>query len=531
MMAQGNYNKALIVYLRSGIMKKQAFEYIKKNTWCLYVLFALLQLAFMFYQCGKQSMWLDEMSFMGTITKDKSLKDILWQYLSIDVTNLPLFPLIAAVWYRIMPANDRLMLLLPEIFAAGALIVTSSIAERNFGRRAGIITAVLMFISKRSVLNCGFELRAYSCMLFLSALLLLQFFERRKRDRVYIKSKDRVDIKQEVLYCLTILLLLFTHYSGAILIAVLGMVELFLILCKHKSLKTLIPYIAAGILFSPWFLLMLRYKEKSIGSFWVDPPTIPEISRTLKYLLSENEAVFIVFIITLIIIVWRLAYSLHKSEKPDERIVTAVEMSAVIFIMIIGVFMYSAVVNPGGGIFLKRYFLVLLPLILPVTSFGMVYLQDIMSEGRDIERKYEMMFVITVFTLIYFGLSNIADIRETSGSSWETFREAAAYVREQGVLDDGDNAVLVCSVNPRATAGFAEYYVRHGGRENEIDAVSLQGDDPVSELSKYDKIYLVYVHRDLEDLDPDILNTLNRDFKLTAEDESVKAAVYERIQR
>lgn len=503
-------------------MIRNTSEYIKKHTYCLYIILAALQLVFMFYQCGKQSMWLDEMSFLGTITKDKSCTDILWQYLSIDVTNLPLFPLITAVWYRIMPANDRLMLLLPELFAAGSLVVVSLLTEKRFGKRAGITASVLMLISCRSILNCGFELRAYALMLFLSSLLLLLHFER--NDSIV------VNIKLDAAYGVSLLLLLFTHYSGAILIAILGITDLVRILCKQIKITSLIPYVAAGVLFSPWFIMMLLNKQKSIGSFWTDPPTVPEIARTLKYLLSENEAIYVVFIVTVLIVCFGLTRGLHKSQKNLHMIIDAAEMTAVIFAMIMGVFIYSAVINPGGGFFLKRYFLVLLPLMIAVTSFGIIYIQDFILEGKDEAKKYELMFVVIAFILIYFGFINLAEIRETSGTSWETFREAAAYVREQGVLNDDGNAALVCSVNPRATAGFAEYYVRRGGREKEINTVSLQGDDPVTEISKYDRIYLVYVHKDLENLDPLIKETLTHDFKPVSEDENVKAAVYERIR-
>lgn len=501
-------------------MRERISETLKKHTWILYVFFALIQLMFMFYQCGKQSMWLDEMSLLGTITKDKSLRDILWQYIAVDVTNLPLFPLVAALWYRLLPANDRLMLLLPGIFAAASLVVTASIAERNFGKREGIFSAVLMFISIRPVINCGFELRAYAFMLFFAALTLYFYFG---------KNTEK-DMKSRVLFALSVLLLIYTHYSGAILVAVLALIDFVKVFLKKLKFMDILPYFAAGVLFLPWFILMLVNKEKSISSFWVDPPTVPEIARTLKFLLSNNEAIYVLFLISLVIVLVRISESVFKKEPSEDKVCTAFEMLAAVFSMIFIVFIYSAVINPGGGFFVKRYFLVLLPTVISVTAFGYIRILDFISTGNGAEDNARLFAVLSLFVLIYFGFVNLSEIRETSGTSWETFREAAAYVRNEGILEGGEDTALVCSVNPRASAGFAEYYVRRGGRENAVNTVSLQGEDPVREMSRYDRIYLVYVHRDLENLDPGIKETLDRDYRLVKEDESVRAAVYERKQ-
>ena len=64
---------------------KKRIGFFIDNYWVFsYVALGLLMLLFMFYQCGKQSFWLDEMSLLGTITKDKGIGDILNQYLTID---------------------------------------------------------------------------------------------------------------------------------------------------------------------------------------------------------------------------------------------------------------------------------------------------------------------------------------------------------------------------------------------------------------------------------------------------------------
>jgi len=129
--------------------------------------------------------------------------------------------------------------------------------------------------------------------------------------------------------------------------------------------------------------------------------------------------------------------------------------------------------------------------------------------------------------ILYVGLTNLREVRENSSKSSETFREASQWVEAQeGLYDEG--TALVCSVNPRAALGFAEYYVRDGGKKPEIPVISLQDTDPVSDLKKYDKLYVVYVHRDMEKLADDVKAYLSDNFEIKENNEEIKAALYVR---
>ena len=526
----------------------------------IYICLSLFTLVFMFYQSGFQSFWLDELSLIGTITKDKNVFDILGQYLTVDVTNLPLFPLAAALWYRIFPANDRLMLLLPQLAVAAAVYMAGKLSRLCFGGRTGVFAALLTSISSCVILRCGFEFRCYAFMLLFSETLLYTYIRRIRAD--FVRTKDSVILpfarfrivkgktrredppktprdepvkvfalqKSELQYAAAMTLLIFTHYFGSIIAASLAFLDLIrVIISKGKKKRLLLPYGVSAIIFLPWFMLMLINKQKSLATFWPKKPTLPQIPRMMRALLSGNEAMFVLFIFALLVLLWHMLKIVLKVEKPSFSICCALTFAWSVIFVVGLVFTYSAILNPAGGIFLTRYFIVILPPMIGLISWIIVRIIDLAVLGKGGDYRQEFTFIAAVFILLYFGLVNFRVVREESGTSSETFREAASWIIE----NSGDelyesSSALVCSVNPRATAGFVEYYIRKGGRRSPVAQISLQGDNPVDEMKKYDTLYLVSVHRDMENLDSAITDYLEDNFVLSEANEDYRAFIYRR---
>ncbi|MCR4907920.1 MAG: hypothetical protein K5985_03750 [Lachnospiraceae bacterium] len=502
------------------------FALFSRKPVIIYLAFAFLMLAFCLMQAGVQSFWLDELSLLGTITKDKGLVDILMQYLRVDVTNLPLFPLAAALWYRLFPASDRIMLLLPSLAAAAGCVFSALAAEELFGKRAGVFTAALYAFSGSIITGCAMEFRAYAFMVFNVSLLLFVFFRRGLFLAGGLSAKARFG--REFLFTVSLVLLLFTHYMGAVFVLFLGIAELVFVLSRKEKARSLIPYFISGALFSAWFILMFMNKEKSIGSFWPDKPTLPMLARMVRFLLSGRESLFILLLFAVFLIVFRL-FSAFASGRPFGKALSG----ALILLWCSGgtvglVFIYSAVINPAGGFFVNRYFFVILPALFILMGLGLKEGTDILSGGNR-ERALELAFVATAFIVCYLGLINYRGVREETGVSYEPFREAAQYLRETGGEElHAPGSAVVCSVNPRATAGFTEYYLRNGGRDTEIKSVSLQGEAPVSDLENCDTLFLVTVHRDLSDLPEEIRKYISDNFSGEVWNEDVCAGVLRR---
>ena len=89
----------------------------------------LIQLAFSLRFAGRQYFSLDEVSQIGFIAKKNSFGRIIEYYLTSEVTNLPLWPLLAALWYRVVPYGEGWMRLLTVILTTLSIIAQGPIRE------------------------------------------------------------------------------------------------------------------------------------------------------------------------------------------------------------------------------------------------------------------------------------------------------------------------------------------------------------------------------------------------------------------
>ena len=529
----------------------------------LYAVPAFFMLLFCFYQSGFQSFWLDEMSLLGTITKDKSLADILNQYLTIDVTNLPLFPLAAALWYRIFPAIDRIMLLLPAISVFFSVLFTARLSEHCFGRAAGAAAAILTSSSSFIILKCCFEFRSYAFMLLFSASSL--YYHALYKDRFLSVQKEALSNSSSsdnkaskfgfralfsdftnpyfTAFTLSLFFLAFSHYMGVLLILGLGICDFFLYLYNEQSKKNILkktsilkkllssfkPYFVNAVMFLVWFALMLQNKTKSISSFWPDPPTLPKITRSLRAMLSGNEAIFIMMIISFLIMLSHIFTSLSGKSSIPKKVLHALTLSFSGLFVLGSVFIYSVKINPSGGFFVTRYFTVILPCMIGLISFGISEAINFFTDNKTRERRLRLIFVCLGLLITYYFPANYRKVREESGKSTETFREAASWIKSNA-KDDlyEDNTAVICSVNPRATAGFIEYYLREGGRTPNVNFISLQSEEPLKDLPKYDEIYLVTVHREMSKFDDEIQSAIFDNYELKDSNEDIKAYFYKK---
>nr|MCR4746347.1 hypothetical protein [Lachnospiraceae bacterium] len=378
----------------------------------------------------------------------------------------------------------------------------------------GLFASVSTALSARLILGCGFELRSYGFLVFFSTATIYYFLKR-------FSSAEK---KYHYLYTVMMLLTIYTHYMGSLVITALGMVELLVIILRKKSIKRLIPYFVTVALFLPWFILMLLHKQKSISSFWPTTPTLPKIVRIIRKLLSSDELLFVALIITFLYVIFRVIRNIYEKKTTSFKHFSVLTLSWIVLFILGSVFIYSTIINPAGGFFVQRYFMELVPVMLIIDAVGISEAIEFITSKRERALRLELTAIAASFIVLYIGMGNLREVRETSSTSSETFKEAADWIKSQDGLYDADSAV-VCSVNPRATAGFVEYYIRDGAIKPDLPMISLQDYDPVSDLKKYNKLYLVYVHRDMDKLEDDVMDYLAENFDIAEDDEDIKAAL------
>lgn len=76
----------------------------------LVILFSVIFIVF----ASSQGFWSDELFNIGVISHDKSFADMLYIYITDEVTNPPLYTIFLYFWYRIVPYGE-VYLLFPNV--------------------------------------------------------------------------------------------------------------------------------------------------------------------------------------------------------------------------------------------------------------------------------------------------------------------------------------------------------------------------------------------------------------------------------
>ena len=430
---------------------------------------------------GKISLWADEIAQVGYINKGLSFGEILWVYLKTEVTNLPFFPLVAALWYRIAPWGEKSLYLITEIPVALGVFFLGLTGKEWRNERTGYFSAAFAAISFVLLKDVALNFRAYSFTFFF-AVLMIYFYCRRFR---HTGSETRRGIFE---LGIVMTLFAYSNYFSCILIVGFFVCDVILFLQKKIKLQCVISYVMSGVLLAPWFILMLIYKERTLAEFWPKPPTLISIPELLKYLVSDDEVIFAFLILSMVFVCVKAFLSWEKKEfSVKENGLSLIWLFGIWFTIII-VFIYSAKINPMGGIFVKRYFMTILPLIFLCMSF----LLDSIVQGLLADESKRRVCTVTIlgFLFCYFGLMNYYEAREVKAVPKNPYRECAQWLSEQdGIYEDSS---LVLLWEPQYYfEGFREYYVAHYCDTSRMQMIGYADDQWKKVLDQYDRVYLI----------------------------------------
>ena len=440
---------------------------------------------------GRQSFAADEMSEIGFIAKSNSLKEILMYFLTVEITNLPLFALIAAAWYRLVPWGEGWLLLLCQIFTSTGIMVLSLTARKLKDETAGYITAALCTISSTLILRCDMEYRCYSFLFMMIAFCLLLYVKRQKT------LPEEISLKQELIFAVAMTFLAYAHYFGPLIIVALFVADAFLFIKKKLTIRFVLPYIVSGALLTPWFLLMLKLKEKSIADFWPSPPNLGGIPEMLRFALSYDEPIYVLSLVSMISIavlaVWKIK---EKNFKWDFHY-TLIVFLWVIWFLLLGVFVYSAKINIYGSIWVDKYFISIIPFLVLIMSVFLSLVMDWLMEGRGGSARGMTTAVLCLFLLLYFGLGNYYhDVKEYIDEPLDPYREAALYIRDNA--PEGENIPLLVPSESGGVAGFQEFYIDHYGLGDKIRVVSWYEPEAEQIVKEADRFYVFDVRGRIE---------------------------------
>lgn len=468
----------------------------------LYAIISLLLLMFMVIYSGKTEFWYDEVYQVGLIKDNLSFGQMIKQYAQLKDYTPPLFATIAYIWIRIVPFSFRYLLLISEVFVAIGVFFVALTTERVSGRKAGVFAGVLSAMSSALILTGGYEFRAYG-LYYMASAFVMYFFV-----LTYQKQKNRY----LVYYAITLAVLMYSHYYGCILMAVLTGIDMVLVLVGKREKRIILSYVGAGCTFLPWMIMVFANHTRSMTEFWIEPPTLQEIADLLLFLCSENAilALLLGFGIGSCLAQWRL--------KRNEMISL---VAPLVIVLVIGLmFIYGAWINPSGGIFFNRYFLGLLPWCVLCTAKGMIQCLHLCVADKE---KRRVLFAGGVVALgLYMCVTNgkvfFENIQEEQKVSYVT---SVKFLNKK--LKNEKDALVVTSDNSHVRAGIVCYFQEFCGTKPNI--VSQHDEDFKERIKQYERIYVLFGKQPLTEETRDILEGFERMEK----NKKARTHLYERV--
>lgn len=465
---------------------------------------------FLFANGNIQSFWIDELSTIGYVSTGVSLTDMLKTYLFTD-TNLPLYSILIYYVYRIVPYGEKFLLIPSILFTLLGVVMTSEAMEKIKNQRAGLITFCLCCASNAIIWQGAWEARCYSLVFFMSAVTLWAYI-----GRTFEKTR-----KREIIYTVSLLFFIWTHWFACILIAFYGVIDLIKVICKKESWKTLLCYLPAGLTLLPWLIISFLYKQTTLKSYWAVAPRWKDPVWTILFYVSGRRLLWYICLITGLFILVKYIMNLIFKKNSDIVLQTgALIVGALIWVIGI-VFVYSRIINPEGSLYVQRYFMVTVPHTLLITAWGMeaainyvqVRTQNIKT-GKYIcgGAKCVAAVLLAGYLILCYKEEYIA-IRKP----FEPFREAADYLIEERQIWD-DDTLFVGSNKYCGLDGFIDYYFRERGYEPPKNIVSSTINSPEEsrfyynysdfseeELLEYTYVLRLSIHMGYDDVFMDFL--------------------------
>ena len=477
-----------------------------------------LQLAFSLRFMGRQYFSLDEVSQIGFIAKKVGWSGTINYYLTSEVTNLPAFPLLAALWYRLMPYGEGYMRLLTVILTTLSLCIAALAAKALNGEKMAYIMTALCCSSSFIMHKCSLTFRCHAFWMVFTCLTLLFYIKR-------YDSQGKETKKSILPLGASMAGLAWSHYFGCLVIVFLFMADSLLYLKGKISKKYIISYIIAGGTLAPWFLLMISKRTMDLSSFWPKTPTFASIPRALRMMVSGDEIVFVLLLLGIIVSSLSFIQGIISGKTDFDRGYLRLIMAIMPVVFVFGDYVYSAHINTRSGIFVLRYFLSVTPMALLTVSW---LLDDILKASVSYIKAdcFISYGAAIIFIMTYIGAPNYyVDVKEEVSAPFDnTYGNVREVIEGDGAEFD-DKTLIAINANRANADGFEEYYLEYAGRGRDVYVMSNEDGDIAARIENADRIYIYQVMNGTPDIYTDLMGDA---FALENFDENIGLYTYVR---
>lgn len=232
-------------------------EYIRRH-WPFLLLLVIAASIRIVVLTNKGTLWFDELFSVEYAINYPLLETVrYWIY----ETNPPLYTALMRLYFTFAIPTNTLIVRLPAfLFGLAGITALYHLGTKFFGRAVGLLGAMMLTFSGLHILMSA-EGRVYSLLTLLtilSAHLTIKFIR-----------QENIHTKQYSQYFVITLLLLFSHLTAVLMVAINWMILMLSAVPKHVKRRITGITILAGMIFLVWFVpsIMSKWGLRS-GSAW-----------------------------------------------------------------------------------------------------------------------------------------------------------------------------------------------------------------------------------------------------------------------
>ena len=460
------------------------FKLQKKN--CFYIILSAITLTSFIFAVSLsnvKSLWYDDI-YQIYFSWNRSFLETMDIVLEVDL-NPPLWAVLSHLWLKIAPFGTGWLKLPSILFVSAAIFVVGLIGKELFGKKVGIVSALLFSLSPIMTLDCAYSFRAYGLYLFASALIIY----------AYIKKIRVPSLKNRIFFGIAVFLIAFTHYFGALLCVFLGISDLILVFMKKQKPSFFIEYVCVAFIELFWFIPQLTTINSALSSFWPSRPTLRSFFNAVKYLMFDSSFLTLVFFASAIYFAISLIKKIKKTGVKHLCKITV--FTKLIFLLlplfyILLIFIYSNV-KPESSVWVDRYFFSLYPMMIIFLGATLVDIyRRLADKSANIRKSITVVSVLLIITVLIPNYA-VQVVRKVN-TEYEPFEEVAEIIVSRPEILSGEDILVISTIN--CGKGW-EYYLTHN---NSRDISNIKTMDLLNyshaEITSYDTVFLYAVHFD-----------------------------------
>jgi mannosyltransferase len=485
-------------------------------------LIILLGTALRFYDLGAESYWFDEV-YMVRVAQ-LGLNEIISQVRS--GASPPIYYLLAHFWMQVLGTTEAATRSLSALAGIASIAVIYAVGRDVFGRKAGLISALLMAVSEFQI-HYSQEYRYYAVVLLMT--LLSVFF--------CIRALKNGRRSYFALYVLASVLLFWSHTYG---VFVLAAQNLYFLLRWRRCGKARVLWLVCQMLIllavGSGLVVSVNPLEQTVAGkrYWLPPPTLQLPLRTLYWyvlpLRHERSwttigvnfaAAMAFFVIGILLFAIRrgkaqwLASVRGLSTDVQDLSSRADELLLVSCWLLCPIILPLLLSKLLGPMYAHSYTIGASPALYLLLALGMTAVRQVVPE---------LIPLGTLAILIVPGLQHyyVTDVKE----QW---REVATYVEESAEKDD----VIVFAPDENGWQGRCFYWYYRGDLPGCGIAAQLTDDEAIAGAvarctSGSERFWLIMRgHSDVVERFADFFSKHNHeDMRLVGEQQFVHISVY-----